>query len=159
MVDQEGVDDAAHLDQLLPFAVVAGEPRHLASRDRTHLAEADICHHPLEAHPLRVAVSGSSQILIDDIDLAPAEQPQPLLHPVLQFLTLQVVNHLIGRRLSHVEDGLALRVLRLDLVTHRAPPRREPSWGARGGGSGGAEPEEAALAFAHPPGVGASPAS
>lgn len=46
-------------------------------------------------------------------------------HRVLQLLALKVVQHLVWRRLSHVQDGLTGKMLRLDLVTHLALPVRE----------------------------------
>ena len=41
LIDQHGIDDAAHLDQLLPVAAVASEARDLARRDRTDLEKAE----------------------------------------------------------------------------------------------------------------------
>src|SRR4029077_3190328 len=48
LVDQHGVDHAAHLDQLLPVAAVASKARDFTGRYRADLAEADLGHHPLE---------------------------------------------------------------------------------------------------------------
>ena len=49
LIDQYGIDDTAHLDQLLPVAAVAGEARDFPRCDGADLAEADLGHHPLEA--------------------------------------------------------------------------------------------------------------
>ncbi len=46
LVDQHGIDDAAHLDKLLRVTAVAGKPRHLPRCHRTDLAEADLGDHP-----------------------------------------------------------------------------------------------------------------
>jgi len=49
LIDQHGVDHAAHLDQLLPVPAVASEARDLTRADGADLAEAHLCDHPLEA--------------------------------------------------------------------------------------------------------------
>ena len=47
---------------------------------------------------------------------------QMLLHRVLQFLAFQVMQYLVRRGLTNVENGFSFEVVRLDLVTHgRAP--------------------------------------
>jgi hypothetical protein len=51
LVDQERVDHAAHLDKLLPVAVVAGEAGDFPRSHRSDFAEADLGHHSLEAGP------------------------------------------------------------------------------------------------------------
>src|SRR4029077_10091428 len=53
-----------------------------------------------------------------------AEIAQPVLHRILQLLALQVVRNLKRRGLPDVQHGLARQVLRLDLLTHPAPPSR-----------------------------------
>src|SRR3954453_8299940 len=49
LIDEQSIDDAAHLDQLLPVPAVAGETRDLARCHGPNLAEADVGHHPLKA--------------------------------------------------------------------------------------------------------------
>src|SRR5882724_11290345 len=48
LIDQHGIDDAAHLDELLPVTAVAGETRDFPRRDRTDLAQADLGHPPFD---------------------------------------------------------------------------------------------------------------
>src|SRR5271169_4102882 len=48
LVDQDGVNHTAHLDQLLPVAAVAREAGDFAGCYRADLAEADLGHHPFE---------------------------------------------------------------------------------------------------------------
>ena len=55
LIDEDCVDDPAHLDQLLPIPAIAGEARDLAGADRADLAEADLGHHPLESGALHAA--------------------------------------------------------------------------------------------------------
>ena len=49
LVDQQRIDDAAHLDELLPVAAVAREAGDLPGGHRADLAEADLGDHALEA--------------------------------------------------------------------------------------------------------------
>jgi hypothetical protein len=48
LIEQQGIDHPAHLDQLLPLTTVAGKPRHFTSGDDTDVTEAHLGHHPLE---------------------------------------------------------------------------------------------------------------
>src|SRR5271156_3956165 len=63
-----------------------------------------------------------SQILIYYFDLTPPQLLQSQFHRILQLLALQVVHHLVGRRLANIKNGLALQMLGADLLTHRPPP-------------------------------------
>src|SRR6201987_5691491 len=55
LIDQNGVDHAAHLDELLPIPAVASEAGHLAGANRTNLTEANFRYHPLETGALHPA--------------------------------------------------------------------------------------------------------
>jgi hypothetical protein len=118
-IDEQSIDDAAHLDQLLPVTAVAGETRDLARCHGPNLAEADVGHHPLKAGPRHCAGGGAPKIVIDDLDLRPPQGPQPILHGILQRAALTVVDDLVGRGLTDVEHRLAPEVVRLDFVIHR----------------------------------------
>uniref|UniRef100_UPI001AEBC3DE hypothetical protein n=1 Tax=Bradyrhizobium japonicum TaxID=375 RepID=UPI001AEBC3DE len=52
LIDQNGIDHAAHLDELLPIPAVASEARDLAGANRTNLTETDLRYHSLEAGAL-----------------------------------------------------------------------------------------------------------
>src|SRR5258708_12373616 len=52
LIDQNGIDHAAHLNELLPIPAVAGEARDLAGANRTNLTEANLRYHPLKASAL-----------------------------------------------------------------------------------------------------------
>jgi hypothetical protein len=97
LVDQHSVDDAAHLNQLLPIATVAGEARDLPGGNRTDLAEADLRHHSLETGAHDAASGGAAEIVIDDLDLGPAESRQTLAHGVLQRPALAIMQDLMPR--------------------------------------------------------------
>ena len=90
-VDEHRVDHAAHLDQLLPITAVAGEARHLPSRNRADLAETDLGHHPFEASPRDATRGRAAEIVVDDRDLGPAETRETIAHSVLQRTALAIV--------------------------------------------------------------------
>ena len=52
LIDQNGIDHAAHLDELLPIPAVASEARDLAGANRTNLTEANLRYQPLKASAL-----------------------------------------------------------------------------------------------------------
>ena len=94
LIDEQGINNTAHLDQLLPVPTVAGEARHLECRHRSDFAKADVGHHPFEAgahHSGR----GASKVLIDDLDFRPSQGVQPILHSVLQRAALAIVGDLV----------------------------------------------------------------
>src|SRR5215472_13524567 len=91
LIDQHGIDHAAHLDQLLLVPAVAGEPRDLARGNGANFAEADLRHHPLKTGALDAACSGTAKIIIDHLDLGPAKCCQAIAHGVLQRAALPVV--------------------------------------------------------------------
>ena len=69
LIDQNGIDHAAHLDELLPIPAVASEARDLAGANRTDLTEADLRYHSLEAGALYAASGRATEIIIDHLDL------------------------------------------------------------------------------------------
>jgi hypothetical protein len=63
LVDENCVDDTAHLDQLLPVSAVPGEARELTCAHRTDLAETNLGHHSLEAGALYAAGRRAAEIV------------------------------------------------------------------------------------------------
>src|SRR5262249_59951390 len=61
-------------------------------------------HHPLKADALDAACSGTTKIVIDHLDLGPANCSHAIAHGVLQRAALPVVQNLVSRRLPNVED-------------------------------------------------------
>jgi hypothetical protein len=86
------------------------------------VSQADFGNHALESGPGDDPGGRSSQVLIHDFDLAPSELMQTLFHRVLQLLTLQVMDYLVGGGLANIENGSPCQVLRSDLVTQCPPP-------------------------------------
>jgi len=127
MIDQQRVDDAANLHQLLPFPAVASESRDLPSRHCADFAQADFRHHLFKTGACDVPLGGSAKILVDNVHLLKAQLLQAGTHRVLQTATLVIVHHLIRRRLTHIQYRLTLGVTWKNLLTHRPPPPTVPS--------------------------------
>ena len=96
LVDQHGIDDAAHLDELLPVAAVAGKPRHLPRRHRADLAETDFGHHAIEAGAFHIARGRAAEIFVDRFNPGPAKLLKPTPHGVLKRAALAIVQNLMG---------------------------------------------------------------
>jgi hypothetical protein len=114
LVDQHGVDYAAHLDELLPVPAVAGKARHLTGANRADLTQTDLGHHPLEASALHAA-SGRRPSHHRSARSLNSERRQSIPHGVLQRAALAIVQHLVGRRLAHVEKRLARQMMGVNL--------------------------------------------
>ena len=95
LVDENRVDHAAHLDQLLPISAIAGEARDLAGADGADLAKADLGHHPFEPDALHAAGRRAAEIVIDHFDLGKAQRRQAIPHGVLQRPALTIVQNLV----------------------------------------------------------------
>ena len=65
--------------------------------------------------------AGSTQVVVDDLDVVPAQQSRSLGKAVLSTLALQIVGDLLGCRLADVYDGAARKMIKRYL-RHRAPP-------------------------------------
>jgi len=81
---------------LLPIAAVACEARDLACGYGTDLAQANLGDHTLEPSPQRGASGRYTKIIIDNLDLRPTQNCQPLAHGVLQTTALAIVYDLMS---------------------------------------------------------------
>src|SRR5262249_40181686 len=129
LIDEQCINDTAHLDKLLPISAVACKARDLTSCHRADLAEANFGDHTFEAGARGSARRGTAKILIDDFDVRPAKLNKAVTHGVLEDLALAVVLNLMGGGLANIEHSLACPMLRPDLVSaHRCrPPGARPT--------------------------------
>src|SRR5207237_10758068 len=121
LVYDDGPDKSTELDQRMPVAAVAGQPRCL---DRKYGADppfTDRSQQALKARPIDAA-SRAAQIIVDDLDCGPAERAATIGEPVLTAAALRIVQKLIGRRLADVDESSAAQMVSRDLG-HRRPPR------------------------------------
>jgi hypothetical protein len=124
LVYDDGPDQSTELDQRMPVAAVAGEPGGFDREYGSDAPLADRCQQPLEARPSN-ATARATEIIIDDLDLGPAELLGAIGEPVLPPLALLVVQELIGRRLADVDEGAAREMVNRDFGR-----RRPPRWSA-----------------------------
>jgi len=96
LIDQQGIDYPAHLDELLPISTVAGKARYFAGRHRSDLPETDLGHHPLEPSASNGAGRRATEIVVNDFDLAPAQVAKPISHRILQYPAFLIVRHLVS---------------------------------------------------------------
>src|SRR5260370_20870271 len=120
LVYDDSPDKSTELDQRVPVATVAGQPRGL---DRKYCADpplTDRSQQALEARPFDAA-SRAAKIIVDNLDSGPAELPGMIGEPVLTAAALRIVQELIGRRLADGDESAAAPIVSPDL-----PPRRPP---------------------------------
>src|SRR3984893_3523634 len=131
-VYDDGPDKSTELDQRMPVATVASQPRCLARKYGADPPLTDCSQQALEAGPIDAA-SRAAEIVVDDLDHGPAELPSTIGEPVLTAAALRIVQELICRRLADVNEGAAAPVGRRDL-RHRRPPRLPAPPRSRAGG-------------------------
>src|SRR5437016_6047094 len=120
LVYDDGPDKSTELDERMPVATVAGQPRCL---DRKYCADpplTDRSQQALETRPVDAA-SRPAKIIVDDLDHGPAQLTGTIGEPVLTAAALRIVQELICRRLADVNEGAAAQVVSRDL-RHRRPP-------------------------------------
>jgi hypothetical protein len=71
-VDQDRVDHATDLDQVLPLATIPCKSRHLTRSHPADIPETNLGHHAFEAGARDRPCGGPTQVFIHNVDLAPA---------------------------------------------------------------------------------------
>jgi transposase len=145
-VHDQRVHQPAQIEELIPVAIVARQPRDLEPEDGPRMAQAHLGHQPLKARAAHRGRARLAQILIDHDHLMPPESPRMPLEIVLAATALVVVTDLVERRLPHVDEGGTTEMLRVDLLATHRPLARRPRAesrpaagdprGARGSGRG-----------------------
>src|SRR5271166_510237 len=120
LVHDQGVDNAAELDQRMPIPPIAGEPGGLDRDDRADAPLADRGEQLLESRP-GGSPTRTPEIIIDDLDPRPSEPARAIGKRILTAAALMVVEDLIHRRLAHIDERGSLEVFSGDL-RHHAPP-------------------------------------
>ena len=103
LVDDERADQSTELDQRVPVAAIAGKTRRLDREHGADTALADRGQQPLEAGT-GDAAARSAEIVVDDLDVAPAKLLGAIGKAVLPAPALMIVRELICRRLPDVDD-------------------------------------------------------
>ena len=108
-VDDARIDQAAELEQMVPVAAVAGQPRSVEAQHCPDFAGTQRCHQPLEAGPRHRPAGRAAEIVVDHFDLAETPAPRDVDELVLAPLALQVALDLRLGGLPDVDDRFALQ--------------------------------------------------
>ena len=124
LVNDQRSDQAAELEQRVPVAAVAGEPRGL---DRDHGADAPLADGGEQLLEARTgdAGAGAAEIVVDHLDGSPPQRAGAVGESVLPTAALVIVENLIGGRLADIDESAAGQVFRRDLGHRRLPRRRD----------------------------------
>lgn len=117
LVGQQGAEDGADFQELMPVLVGACQAAHLQAEDDADLVEGDGGEQALEAEPAHGGLAALPLILVDNLDLVarPAQGHGLLDEGVLPRGGLLVFEDLLQGGLAHVDDGRAPVVLGPDL--------------------------------------------
>src|SRR6202163_4519353 len=104
----------------MPVTTIAGKTRRLDRKHGADPAVADRREQPLEARTSGAAAR-AAEVVVDDIDLAPAKLPGPIGEVVLAPPALVIVQKLVCGRLADIDAGAAGKMLSRDLRHCRSP--------------------------------------
>jgi hypothetical protein len=93
----------------MPLAAVPGEPRGVEAQNGANLASAQPSHELLKPRPGDGAARRTTEIVIDDLDVAKSASASLVNELILTPLALAVDLHLGLRRLANVETAFLLR--------------------------------------------------
>ena len=129
-------DKAAEFQQVMPIAPIAGEARSIETQHGSDIAGAKPRDKLIEARPGYRPARRTSEIVVDDIDIAEAAAARFVDQIVLTTLAFEVGLNLGLGRLPDVYDGLPLQDCRREEISvgHRRPPplERRPPPASRG---------------------------
>ena len=125
-VADQGIGEAAQLDEAMPIGVVARQARDLEPQHEADVREGDFGGEPGETRSRDKAGAGESEVLIDDHDAigGPAEFTGFGGKRILSIGRLAIVLDLGGAGLAQVDDRLTREMAGRDLgaLIHRFPP-------------------------------------
>lgn len=107
MVDDAGFDKPAQLEQMVPVTAIAREPRCVLAQDGANFARTQPGNQAVEARARHSSARGSTEVIVDDLNVGEAGSARDINQIILPLLALQVGHHLRLRRLAHIDDGLA----------------------------------------------------
>lgn len=126
MIDNTGFNESAQFQQMVPVATISREPRRIEAQHGTHLARAQRRDQAIKAGPRHGSARGSSEIIIDDLNVGKTVVTGNIYEVILPPLALEIGHDLGLCGLPHIDDGLALQQLRRNQIStgHRRAPRR-----------------------------------
>ncbi len=119
-IDNERGNQTAKLQQRVPIAAIARQPRGFDRHHRTNTALADPGEKLLETGPCD-AGTRAAKIIVDDLYIGPSKLAGVLHKSVLAPFAFKVMRDLARSRLPDIHDGLARQMIRAN-VTHPVSP-------------------------------------
>src|SRR5215468_7044757 len=104
----------------MPVTAITGKTRRLDREHGADTAVTDRCKQPLEART-RDAATGAAEVVVDDLDVAPAKLLGAIDEAILAPSALMIVSELVCCRLPDVDAGAAGEMLSRDLGHRRSP--------------------------------------
>jgi hypothetical protein len=172
-VSQQDAQAGAQSQEAVPGGAAAGQAAHLQAEDQADVVEGDLGQQALEAQATLDGLAAAPQVVVDNQDAVarPAQGTGAVGQGVLAGGRFDVLEDLLGSRLSDVDDGETVEVPGLELgrtqgVIHGRPPGgcwprgAGPTAGPAGSEVGAAGPSaDWPTASAGPPLGGSSQAS
>ena len=130
VVGAVGVDDvrpheAAELEEMMPVAPIAGEPRRLETEHGADQPFADLADETPKPRTLHGATGGTPQVIVNHPDILEAVRPSQVPEGVLSALALAILLNLASGRLPNVDDGTAAQHTGGEITRHyQRPPER-----------------------------------
>ncbi len=122
-IDDQGAGQRAKVDQMMPVAPIARQPRCLEAEHGADGTGAELGHQALEARACGEAGARTAEVIVDHGDRHEAGGTGGVRESVLTLLALEIAEYLRHRRLPDVDDGATCQMISGDLGAHRLPPR------------------------------------
>ena len=96
-IRDQDCEHRAELEQLVPVAIVAGEPRSVEADHKAGITEANLSDQLLETVALHAPRARFAEILVDDLHtlMGPSQSDGAVDEPVLQLRAFLVLLHLV----------------------------------------------------------------
>ena len=119
LIRQEGAEQGAQLQQLMPVLAGAGQPTHLQAEDQSDVVQTDFRKQPLEAEPVVGRSPALALILVNDENAfgGPTEFDGPVDQSILAVGGLAILGDLLRGGLADVDNGESVEMPRLNLRT------------------------------------------
>src|SRR5882672_11787791 len=129
LIDDHRADESTEFEECVPITTIARQSGGLDRQNGANPAFTDRGEQLLEPRSYDAAAK-STEIIINNLHVAPAEPPRPLNQTVLASPALGIVCDLIGCRLPYIDDGAPSKMISRDL-RHDRPPAGVTSLPAR----------------------------
>src|ERR1700689_731933 len=117
---------AAEFDEMMPVPTITGQAGSLNAKHGANLSRADFRNEMLEPRTFDLAGPRASKILVDYLDPLEAKLASVVGQAILPTLAFLVVNHLPRRRLTNIDDGAPLQMVRRYFRIHASSPKSGP---------------------------------